>query len=294
MKNNFYVYYLRRPDKKDSFEPERGCPFYVGKGSNGRFNSHRQEAEKLLYKPGRKSIKINIIHSLWIDRMDFEEDIIFNNLTEQEAFELEIEAIAAYGRINNETGCLANLTNGGDGFSGGIISEETRQNISNAQKGRKHTIESRKKMSLALRGRRFSEEHKNKIREANTNRVFTEEHRQNLSKAFKGLIPWNKGLVGAQVAWNKGIPHTEESRRKMSESHKGKVLSAETRDKLSKVKRGKKKSEEHRQKLAEHCRQLAEARIGVPFSLEHRAKLSESHKGNQNARRHKHMDVVAK
>ena len=35
-------------------------------------------------------------------------------------------------------------------------------------------------------------------------------------------IPWNKGLVGVQVAWNKGKLFSKESRNKMSEAKKGK------------------------------------------------------------------------
>ena len=48
----FYIYFLRRPDKEDSLEPGRACPFYVGKGSNGRVNEHLKEAKNtwILYR----------------------------------------------------------------------------------------------------------------------------------------------------------------------------------------------------------------------------------------------------
>lgn len=35
--------------------------------------------------------------------------------------------------------------------------------------------------------------------------------------------PWNKGTKGLQVAWNKGKPWSEKSKRKMSIAHKGKT-----------------------------------------------------------------------
>ena len=41
--------------------------------------------------------------------------------------QINMFVIAFYGRINNDTGCLANLTDGGEGMSGWVPSEETRQ-----------------------------------------------------------------------------------------------------------------------------------------------------------------------
>ena len=50
---------------------------------------------------------------------------------------------------------------------------------------------------------------------------------------------------------NRGRKLSEEHRRKISESHKGKHLSDETKHKLSEVNRGRKLSEEHRRKISE-------------------------------------------
>jgi hypothetical protein len=97
---------------------------------------HRKEAILHLRKNKKKqTIKINIIQSIWEHGLDFSEEIMFDNLTEQEAKELEIVMIAKYGRINLGTGCLANLTNGGEGTSGYIYSEEQRREISKRMSG---------------------------------------------------------------------------------------------------------------------------------------------------------------
>lgn len=130
-RRDFYVYYLRRPDKWDPLHPELWQPFYVGKGCNGRLYCHRWEAIGLSHKPGTKTPKIQLIHKLWKIDLDFIEEIMFDNLTEQEAFDIEISAIAFYGRINNGTGILTNLTDGGDGPSGRIVTAEERVRISN-------------------------------------------------------------------------------------------------------------------------------------------------------------------
>lgn len=91
----YYVYMYLRED---------GTPYYVGKGTGDRAYSKNRTI-----KPPKDLSRI-IFHA--------------QNLTEEEAFAIEIEQIKKYGRVNNNTGILRNLTNGGEGFSGWIPSEE--------------------------------------------------------------------------------------------------------------------------------------------------------------------------
>jgi len=57
-------------------------------------------------------------------------------------------------------------------------------------------------------------------------------------------------LPKKQIAWNRGIPHSEEAKLKMKEAAKNrKPVSKETREKMSEAHKGRKKAEEHREKI---------------------------------------------
>ena len=76
-----------------------------------------------------------------------------------------------------------------------------------------------------------------------------------------------------------GIQHSEESRRKMSESKKGIKLSEEHKLKLSESHKGKISCNKGKKLSEEHKKKLGEAHKGIKLSEEHKLKLSESHKG---------------
>ena len=107
-----------------------------------------------------------------------------------------------------------------------VYSEESREKMSKAHKGKKLSKTQREKISKLLlgnqynKGRKLSEEHKNKISKANKGRRHTEEAKRKMSEA------------------KKGYKHTEETKRKISESQKGRKQSKKTREKRSKSLKG--------------------------------------------------------
>jgi hypothetical protein len=119
-KRDYEVYVIRRSDKIDPIEPELFQPLYFGKGkeNNGRRFSHRKDAKYCLKHPEKqRDIKVKIIIKLWAQGLDIIEETYIGGLTEEGALFYEMEAIKRYGRIDLGTGCLANLTDGGEGVN---------------------------------------------------------------------------------------------------------------------------------------------------------------------------------
>lgn len=103
------------------------------------------------------------------------------NMSEKDAYDLEIELIARFGRRIDESGILTNLTLGGEGGKGIIHTPEYRERCRRRMTGAGsptygvgHTEEARRKISEAKRASvaagnvtRHSEEHRRKLREDN-------------------------------------------------------------------------------------------------------------------------------
>lgn len=70
------------------------------------------------------------------------------------------------------------------------------------------------------------------------NRKHTQEEKDKISNS----------LIGRKT-WNKGVPMSEETKKKISEKLKNRVISDETRIKLSLIHKGKSKTKEHKQKI---------------------------------------------
>lgn len=96
-------------------------------------------------------------------------DVLFENLTKDEAIKKEIELIKLYK--SNDIKYGYNLTNGGEGFSGMHLSEETKKKISNAMKG-KTPYNKGKKMNKAQYERLIETRKRKKVRCINTNETF--------------------------------------------------------------------------------------------------------------------------
>lgn len=162
--NGYYVYaYIRSSD---------GTPYYIGKGKGNRaFKKHRISVPK---------DKTKII-------------ILEQNLTEVGALALERRLIRWWGRKDIGTGVLHNLTDGGDGRSNIVVSDETKAKIAEFRRGKHspHSEETKSKISESKRGKPskpFSEEHRKRLSESLKGRTFSEEHRRKMSEARKGRL----------------------------------------------------------------------------------------------------------
>lgn len=131
-----YVYRHIRLDKNQ--------PFYIGISKNDKYGSRRRAKSNY----GR-----NVIWRRIIEKSDYEVEIIMDGLTWDEAKQKEIEFIKLYGRINNNTGILSNMTDGGEGGLGVVVSEETRKKRSEISKRNGISKATREKMAQKLRGR---------------------------------------------------------------------------------------------------------------------------------------------
>ena len=93
---------------------------------------------------------------------NIEHKILFENLTKEQAEKKEIELISFYQSNNPEHGY--NIENGGNHI--GKMSDETKQKLSIAHKGKKLSNETKIKISKFNKGKVLSEEHREKISES--------------------------------------------------------------------------------------------------------------------------------
>jgi hypothetical protein len=156
VESNYYVYIyldIRKPNKFTYNNIQLDYePFYIGKGKGKRFSVHLREAFNWEKITSKNALKINKIKAIKNASGKNPEIIKIENLNKQEALNLEIELIKFFGRIDNKTGILTNMTEGGE--SG------------NPMKGKKHREDTKIKMS-----------------QSGKDKIFTKEHREALSKS---------------------------------------------------------------------------------------------------------------
>ena len=86
---------------------------------------------------------------------------------------------------------------------------------------------------------------------------------------------------GGQGGGQKGYHHTEEAKKRISETHKGRHVSEETKKKISDYFKGKPRSEETIKKVSESLKGRIPWNKGKHLSEEQKRKLSEAHKGKK-------------
>lgn len=132
MNNIFYVYlHRRKTDNK---------VFYVGKGKGKR-----------AYSKASRSQWWNSV----ADKHEMTVEIVFDNLSEEDAFQIEKDTILEFRYFEHP---LVNLTDGGEGMSGYKPSEEQRKRVSEKMQGREITTEHRLKISESNKGKKRTPE----------------------------------------------------------------------------------------------------------------------------------------
>jgi len=156
---NYYVYIHRKADTN--------CIFYVGVGSQKNYKRAYQTT---------KSKRSDLWHKI-VNKHGLIVEVLYENISKENAFSIEIDLISKYGRIDLGNGILCNMTGGGDGctgiknrvsgmkgkkmpiesydrtrkyLTGRIISEETKQKMSLAKKGKKHSKEHIEKIKIGI------------------------------------------------------------------------------------------------------------------------------------------------
>lgn len=139
--NNIY-FYSKQPDGfyVYAFVRKNGTPYYIGKGKGRRWKHNKHEQ----FKTPNDISRVIILEA---------------GLTEIGAFALERRYIRWYGRKDIGTGILHNKTDGGDGVSGMIQSEEANLARRIAQLGipkGPHTEERKRAISIAKTGKKLT------------------------------------------------------------------------------------------------------------------------------------------
>lgn len=165
---------------------DKNEPFYIGIGKTilrAKDKSKRSSAWKAVSSKGYRI------------------EILFDDLTWEQALEKEKEFIKLYGR-KKYGGILVNITEGGLGSEGLIHSEATKQKMKKS-----NTKEVREKKSIAKKGnknpnfgKKWSEEKKQWMSEINKGRKFSEEQIENMRNSRIGK------------------KHSEETKQKLKDS----------------------------------------------------------------------------
>lgn len=223
MKNDFYVYAWLRPD---------GTPFYIGKGRGYRDK-----------KPRRNRLFNNIVDKIISDGSSPIVVRIKDGLSEEEAFLFERNEIERYGRRNNGSGILANMTDGGEGTAGLIVSDETKgklreahlgvplspthaAHISAALTGKRKSPDHVEKVAARRRGSRHSDESKIRMSLAKSGKIMSETTKSKISKALSGK-PKSPDAIAKTAVALRGRPLSEETKLKLSKSLSGRAVSDE-------------------------------------------------------------------
>lgn len=178
----FYTYAYLREDR---------TPYYIGKGCGKR--AYRQLNHNVKTPPKDRIL------------------ILKNKITNEDAKKHEKYMIAVFGRKNNGTGILRNLTDGGEGVSGLKQTEQSREKMR-----KPNTKEHNDKVRKSIKQKWENDEYdKEEWRKRNLGKKQSEETIKKKSESLKKYYKKNKKVV------------TEEQKKQISETLKKKYKNGE-------------------------------------------------------------------
>lgn len=170
MENNCYLYLHRRLDTNEVF--------YIGIGSKKYFG-------RAYTKRNRNKFWRNIVK-----KAGYVVDIIYKNISKEQAIAYEINLIAMYGRRDLGKGNLVNMTDGGEGITGFRWTEEMKVLASITRKGRVVSEETREKM----RNRIWSQESRDKLSNSQKGKKRSLEHIEKMRINGRNQIQSSKAI----------------------------------------------------------------------------------------------------
>lgn len=153
--------------------------FYVGIGSS----------EKRAYIKSNR----NVLWRKIVSKYDYIVQITHKDLLWEEACSIEKYLISFYGRICTKDGTLSNFTEGGEGILGFKKSDEMKENNRLTMLGKKnglgskHSKEAVDKRKEKMKDYVMSEETKNKIGIAHKGRKLPDWHKKKVSESLRGI-----------------------------------------------------------------------------------------------------------
>jgi hypothetical protein len=238
-----YVYRHIRKDKDQVF--------YIGIGTDDKGKYTRAHSKNR-----------NRYWKRIVDKTDYEIEILFDDITKEDAVNKEIEFISIYGRHDLGLGSLCNLTDGGEGATN--MSEEGRERLREIRRNAVMSQKQKDRYSEMFKG--SGNPNSSKIICGKTLKVFgsiqeTAEffkvNKHTLRNNLNGKNCNKYCLFYYKDYLEKGIEFLEEERllkikqvkEKLQYKRKNRIVSEETRKKLSISGKGKVLSEEHKLKL---------------------------------------------
>jgi hypothetical protein len=192
-----------------------GTPFYVGIGKFRRVSTHVR----------------NILHSRICEKYEgCIREIVFSG-DRQVALEEEKRLISMFGRMNNDTGILANLTDGGDGGTG-IVITDARKKIASIKMKKKYSdpvirSEISKRTTELFTRPDVRERHMEGVKRAWSDPTNKEFHRKQLIIAMS-----NPDVQKRKLESFKATANTESFKKKKSERSKEIMARPEVNAKL--------------------------------------------------------------